>query len=165
MPYFAIIRGPLGVGKTTVARRIATELRAEYISIDRILADRGLWSSGRLSEFVRANAIAARQAREAFAEGIPVIFDGNFYWKGQIRDLVQRLDFPHAIFTLQAPLGVCLARDARRKPSHGPEAARQVYAKTTAFEVGVPIDAKQPVSAIVRDIGSRLTSGSNRSRL
>jgi shikimate kinase len=34
MEYFVIIRGPLGVGKTTIAKRLAKQLNAKYISID-----------------------------------------------------------------------------------------------------------------------------------
>ena len=40
-----VIRGPLGVGKTTVARALAEQLSALYISIDQVLEDHDLLRS------------------------------------------------------------------------------------------------------------------------
>ncbi|MFZ0831059.1 MAG: ATP-binding protein [Thermoplasmata archaeon] len=156
MSFYVLIRGPLGVGKTTVAKRVAQEVGAEYISIDRILDDEGLWDSGRVSEFLDANAVGAPRAREFLEHGTPVIFDGNFYWQTQIADLTRRLNFRHRIFTLDAPLSVCVERDARRDPSHGREAAEQVFVKATRFDAGIRIDATRPLERIVSDIVARL---------
>jgi broad-specificity NMP kinase len=78
MVFCIIIRGPLGVGKSTVAEKLAKEIGAELISIDRILDDYGLWEEGLVSVFLEAIEIAA----EVFwKKGTPVIFDENFYWK------------------------------------------------------------------------------------
>lgn len=154
--YVVLIRGPLGVGKTTVARRLARGLGAEYISIDRLLDDHGLWYSGRLAEFLRANRHAVRRARTLLGEGTPVVIDGNFYWRSQIGDLVGRLDFPHAVFTLRAPESLCILRDRHRHPSHGAAATRQVYAKSTRFEYGIGVDATKPVDRVVSAIRSAL---------
>ena len=156
MSYFVIVRGPLGVGKSTVASALARRLRAEVVSIDRILDDYGLWRSGRLAEFLEANRIAARRAEALLARQTPVIFDGNFYWKGQLRDLVRRLAIDHWIFTLDAPLRVCIARDSARRPRHGAAAARAVYAKTTAIEAGIRINAARSVNEVVEDLVARL---------
>jgi predicted kinase len=154
--YCVVIRGPLGVGKTTVAKQLARRIGAKYVSIDRVLEDHHLWVSGRLTEFLRANEIAAARARPALASATPVVFDGNFYWKGQIRDLVRRLDAAPFIFTLTAPVRICIARDRRRRPSHGAGAARAVYVRSTAFRSGVAIDATRPPSDVVRDIHTRI---------
>lgn len=156
MAYFVIIRGPLGVGKTTVALRLAKELSAEYISIDQILDDEGLWDEGKLSEFVAANKFAADRATASLAKGRPVIFDGNFYWREQIDDLVRRLSSPPFAFTLEAPLSLCIARDAGRASPHGPEAARQVFEKTGQVSYGIPIDASQPLDQTVHEVASRI---------
>ncbi|HXQ79433.1 MAG TPA: ATP-binding protein [Thermoplasmata archaeon] len=164
MSYYLLVRGPLGVGKTTVSHRLVRELHAEYVSIDRILDERGFWDSGRLSEFVKANRVAAERARPTLVSGTPVIFDGNFYWKTQIRDLVRRLDFPHAIFTLTAPLSDCTARDARKGSPHGSKGAREVYAKSTAFNSGTSIDATGSVDSVVRSIKSNVRSVSGAHR-
>jgi predicted kinase len=152
MGFTVMIRGPLGVGKTTIARRLARELGASYISIDRILDERGLWEHGRLSEFLKANQVAASIAQRSLGRGEAVVIDGNFYWKGQIEDLLARLAGPHFEFTLTAPMAVCAERDARRTPSHGREAVRAVYAKTGRVTWGVHIDAARPPNQVVGEI-------------
>jgi predicted kinase len=168
MSYFVVVRGPLGVGKTAVAGRLASELGAEHIPIDRILDENGLeeWEGGYISQqsFLRANRIAIDRARPRLEEGTPVIFDGNFYWKSAIEDLLIRLDYPHYVFTLRAPLSVCVERDSRRDPPHGRQAAQDVYAKTTSFDFGIRLDATQPVPTVVREIRSRLPQTSARRR-
>jgi len=159
MGHFIVIRGPLGVGKTTVAERLAKELGAEYISIDRILDEHGLWESGRLSEFLRANAFAVERARGILDEGTPVVVDGNFYWKSQIEDLVRTLDHRHFVFTLKAPLRLCIERDRGRDLPHGSEGARAVYAKSTRFEYGIGVDATGPIESTLCEIRSHLVRG------
>jgi len=160
MVFYVVIRGPLGVGKSTVAEKLGGRIGAERISIDRILDEHGLeeWDGGYISQesFLRANARAIERARVFLEQGVPVIFDGNFYWKSQVEDLLIRLDYPHVVVTLKAPLGVCIERDARRTPPHGADAAREVYAKATEFDYGIPVDATRPVGAVVREIISHL---------
>jgi hypothetical protein len=80
------------------------------------------------------------------------VIDGNFYWRSTIDDLIDRLPFPHAVFTLRLSLERCLERDRRRPISYGEEAVRDVYAKVTRFEYGMSIDALSPVSESVRTI-------------
>jgi predicted kinase len=157
MSYFVIVRGPLGVGKTAVSKGLARKLGAEYISIDRILDDEGLWYSGRLSEFLRANDHVVRRARTFLRHGTPVIVDGNFYWKAQIEDLVRRLDGRAHIFTLEAPLRLCIQRDRGRAVPHGRAAAKAVYTKSTKFRYGIPWDATPPVRTVVRGIAARIS--------
>lgn len=159
--FYVIIRGPLGVGKTSVSKALAKGIGAEYLSIDQILDDHGLWRKGRLAEFLRANRVAVGRAERFLVKGRPVVFDGNFYWKSQIEDLERRLDYPHHVFTLKAPLCVCIARDRRRKPSHGSVAAREVYAKSTKFGYGVGVDATRPPEVVVREIAKRLSPRSD----
>ena len=159
MSYYVVIRGPLGSGKSTVSEALARELGAKHILIDQILDDRGLWNQGLESEFLRANDFAVDEARRLLERGTPVIFDGNFYWRSVIEDLLGRLGGDHYVFTLRAPLSVCIERDVGRSPSHGSEAARQVFAKSTAFDFGVEIDATRPVEAVVRDIKTLISKG------
>lgn len=71
-----------------------------------------------------------------------MIFDGNFYWKSQIEDLIQRLSYPHHVFTLKAPVEVCIARDKERGETHGADAARVVHNKVSSFDYGTIIDTK-----------------------
>jgi predicted kinase len=156
MSYFVLVRGPLGVGKSTVSKGLAKEIDAAYISVDRILDEQDLWYSGRLSEFLRVNKFAAERAGHWLRKGTPVVLDGNFYWKSQIRDLVDRLDHPHFIFTLKAPLSVCIKRDAGREKTHGSQAAGEVYAKSTRFDYGTAVDAVKPIERVVSEIVSHI---------
>jgi len=157
MGYYVIMRGPLGVGKTTISGALARSIGASVVSIDEI-ADRA-WDGGSVRLYVRANGVAARTARKSLAHGTPVVFDGCFYWKSQIRDLERRLDLPHVVFTLSAPLSVCVHRDANRPDVHGAEAAKQVYRKVNRFDYGLSINATQTVAAILREIRSHLPLG------
>jgi predicted kinase len=152
LSFYVIVRGPLGVGKSTVSERLAREVRGEPISIDQILEEQGLWESGRASEFLRANEFAAERAESFLATRTPVIFDGNFYWKSVIEDLVRRLGYPHYVFTPQAPLRVCIERDSRRSHPYGDSAARAVYAKTTKFDYGIVVDATGSLDALLDQI-------------
>jgi len=140
-----------------VARNVASRIAAEYISIDRILEQRGLedeWEAGYISQrsFLRANSFAAEEARRSLDADRPVVIDGNFYWKSQVEDLRLRLAYPHRVFTLRAPLSVCIERDGRRAPSYGAEAAAEVYAKATEFDYGTVLDANRPLGAVVREV-------------
>jgi predicted kinase len=164
MVFYVLIRGPLRIGKSTVAKHLAGKVEAEYISIDRILDERGLetWYRGYVSQrsFLRANAYAVRRARPFLRKRRPVIFDGNFYYQSQIEDLVGQLDYRHYVFTLKAPLSVCIERDGRRVPPYGSKAAREVYAISTGFDYGIGIDATRPVGRVVNDIITRLSKDS-----
>lgn len=155
--YFVIIRGPLGCGKSTIAKRLAEILNAKYISIDRVLDEHNLTKdkeAGYISQrsFIKANEIITPKAKKKLRSGIPVIFEGNFYWKSQIDDLIQRLDFPHHVFTLKAPLKVCIERDRQRGKTHGEDAARAVYKKSTEFNYGTVIDISKSLDKAINDI-------------
>ncbi|MCI4353073.1 MAG: ATP-binding protein [Thermoplasmata archaeon] len=166
MVFYIVIRGPLGVGKSTVSERLAKVLGAEYLSVDRILDEPDVeeWDDamGHYSErcFLRTSELAAERARSFLEGGTPVIFDGNFYWRSQIAGLIARLNFPHHVFTLKAPLNLCIQRDGQRDPPHGREATASVYAKSTEFDWGVGIDATQPVESVVRAIATYLSKHS-----
>lgn len=159
----AIVRGPLGIGKSTVARALAKVWKAQYLSVDSILEEFDLeeWSEGYISErsFLRTNAFVVERALPTLSSGLPVVVDGNFYWESQVSDLCGRIPYPSFVFTLQAPLKLCISRDAHRKRSFGAEAARDVFAKVVSFESGIPIDATRPLPVIVAEIRSRLPGG------
>ncbi len=153
MSYYAILRGPLGVGKSEVSRRVATVIEGSYISIDEILEVENLerWDADCISEasFLDANRFAADRARPDLSRGKPVVFDGNFYWRSAIEDLLERLPWPHVVCTLTAPLSVCTDRDSARVPSHGAKSAQQVYHRTLAFDYGTVIDATGALDTVV----------------
>lgn len=160
--YYLIIRGPLGCGKSTISKELAKELNAEHIAVDRILDEHNLaddWEDGYISQksFLKVNEIVSEKAKKLLNHNKPVIFDGNFYWKSCIDDLISRLNYPHYVFTLKAPLDVCIARDAKRNKPHGEEAAREVYRKSTSFKYGIAIETKgksveETVASIRREL-------------
>ena len=159
--FFIIIRGPLGCGKSTIAKKLSQLLNAEYVPIDRVLDKYNLTKDkedGYVSQrsFIKANEIITPKAKEKLQSGIPVIFDGNFYWKSQIEDLIKRLDFSHIIFTLKAPLEICIERDRKRGKTHGEDAARAVYKKATEFDYGIVIDVTNPIEMVVKEIHSKI---------
>ncbi len=161
MSYFIIIRGPLGCGKSTIAKRLTEDLNAEYIPIDRVLDEHDLTKDkeeGYISQrsFKKANEIITPKAKKKLQCGIPVIFEGNFYWKSQIDDLIRRLDFPDYVFTLKAPLKVCIERDRLRGKTHGEDATRVVYKKATEFDYGTVIDISKSLNRAITEIISYL---------
>jgi AAA domain-containing protein len=158
--FFVVVRGPLGIGKTTVAQTLAKALRGRWISVDEILEEFQLeeWKDGYISEasFLRTNEFVERQALPWLEAGTPVVVDGNFYWPSQVDDLTGRLPYPSRVFTLKGPVELCIARDAGRKLSYGEEGARAVFAKSTSFRRGISLDASRPLREIVAQIRSRL---------
>lgn len=161
MSYFIIIRGPLGCGKSTIAQRLAETLQAEYFSIDRVLDEHNLTKdkeAGYISQrsFIKANELITPKVKKKLQSGIPVIFDGNFYWKSQIEDLIKRLNFPNYVFTLKAPLEVCIERDRKRGKTHGKDAVRVVYKKATEVDYGIVIDISKSSEKAIKEIISHL---------
>ena len=84
MKYFVIIRGPLGVGKTTISKILAKELQADYLSLDQIIDDHKLVPENSdgipLESFLQANKIIATIAKNS---NNSIIIDGCFYYQEQ----------------------------------------------------------------------------------
>lgn len=161
MSYYVIIRGPLGCGKSTISKKIAEIIDAEYISIDSILAKHDLEQDkedGYISQssFKKANEIISPYVKSKLSQKQPVVIDGNFYWKSQIEDLTKRIKYPHYTFTLKAPLKVCIQRDSQREEPHGEGAAEAVFLKVTEFDIGALIDVTKPLETSVNEIISLL---------
>ncbi|MFT4309168.1 MAG: AAA family ATPase [Candidatus Woesearchaeota archaeon] len=161
MSFYLIIRGPLGCGKSTISEKLAVILNAKHFSVDKVLEENNLEDEkeeGYISQksFRRANEIIAPIATKILDSNKPVIFDGNFYWKSQIEDLISRMSFPHYVFTLKAPLDVCIERDKNRVNPHGEGAAIVVYKKTVEFDYGIIIDINRPLDDCINDMLSYL---------
>lgn len=147
MSYYIIIRGPLGSGKSTISEHLSKELGAKHYAVDRVLDELELTKDkeeGYISQksFFKANEIIAKKAKKILDNGKPIIFDGNFYWKSAIDDLVNRLDYKHYIFTLIASVETCIQRDNDRAKTHGKDAAFVVHKKSTSFRYGLEINTE-----------------------
>jgi tRNA uridine 5-carbamoylmethylation protein Kti12 len=152
--FYLIVRGPLGSGKTALARRLTESLGARYVSIDQILDEHQLeqWDGDYISEqsFLAANQFAVREAEAGLRRGTLVIIDGNFYWKPVLDDLVTKLPYPHLVLTLKVPFFDCVARDAGRAYPLGTENVRMVFDKVTLFDCGLPLDATGSLDGTTR---------------
>lgn len=162
---YIIIRGPLGVGKTTVSEELAKRLKGIHVSIDAILDEHDLQyqkaEDGFISDeaFLRANTYALPKITKTLQDGRPVIIDGNFYRKRQIEDLIKTLPGPYQVFTLHAPLEDCITRDTNRDNTHGPDAAMVVYNITMSFSYGTQIEtAGRTRDDVVDDILGQITN-------
>jgi tRNA uridine 5-carbamoylmethylation protein Kti12 len=161
VPYI-IIRGPLGVGKSTIARELAKKLKGEYFEVDDILERNNLDKGEKdgyifQKNFKKANEIIVPKAKRALNIGKSVIFDGNFYWKSQIKDLINRLNFPSYTFTLKLPLKRCIERDKNRAKPLGKDAVKAIYKKVISFDYGIDINInKKTEKEVIKEILTRL---------
>jgi cytidylate kinase len=132
-----IIRGPLGIGKSTVARMLAKKLDAEYISIDAILAEHNLdvieGEGISLKNFLKVNSFINPKG--------DAVIDGNFYHKKQITDLTSKFA-DVKIFTLKASIETCMQRDSTRKKIYGPDAVVAVHNMVSRFDYGAIINTE-----------------------
>jgi len=140
-----IIRGPLGVGKSTVAKAVAEKISGVYISVDQILNVHSLDHAGNgegipLVNFLKANEFIVVEAKQASEQRKSVVIDGNFYHKEQIDQLVYLLGKDVIVFTLKALVETCIARDASRAKPYGEDATRAVYMFVSAFDYGISIN-------------------------
>jgi len=162
MSYFVIIRGPLGCGKSTIAESLAKILDAEYVSIDKVLKENGLDKVSPDAEcipaanFIRANELVLPTIKKHLQHGKNVIFDACFYHKEPIDHLIQNLPYDHYVFTLKAPVEVCIERDRKRGKTHGEDAARAVHSLVSRFDYGTIIDVTKPLDNVVQEILSYL---------
>ena len=140
MTYCIIIRGPLGGGKTTVAKILSRKTGRKYVSVDGVLRknrlDKVIGRSIPLENFIKANKIIAKNYY-----GKEIVVDGNFYNKRQISDLRRRLD-GIKVFTLKASLNVCIERERKRKLSYGKKSASAVYKLVFKFDHGAVINTE-----------------------
>lgn len=164
MSYFVIIRGPLGIGKSTVSRKLTEILGAKYISMDDVLEELGLDTVPENEEcipaknFIKADEYILTEARKNLSDGKIVIFDGNFYHREQIDHLVNSLsDYEHHGFTLKAPLDICIERDKHREKPYGKWAVMAVHNLVSRFDYGKSIDTENKnLHQVVEEILSYL---------
>jgi len=140
-----IIRGPLGIGKSTLALALTKKLKGTYISFDKVLEENGLDKiddNFTPEDFIKANEIIIPKIKKDLAEGKIVILDGCFYFKEQINHLKENLPSEFYAFDLKASVELCIRRDSKRKRVYGEKAAREVYNLVTKFDYGTPINTE-----------------------
>jgi len=158
MKYFIIIRGPAGVGKSTIAQELAKKLNAYYISFDQILLDNKLdiveGDCIQVDKFIKANDIILPKVMQILENQI-IIFDGCFYHLQQIHDLQSRIPAKSIVINLKASLAKCLARDASRSGNNamGGQRIKDVYKLVSKFDCGIDIMTDgRSVEEIVKEI-------------
>lgn len=162
MGYYIIIRGPLGSGKSTISERLAHILGAKRIGMDEVLEKHGLDKMPpdapciSAENFIKANEIVLPEAKKLLAEGKIAIFDACFYHKKAIEHLVENLQMPHYIFTLKAPLELCIKRDQERNKTHGSDAAQAIHSLVSRFDYGNTIDVTGNLENVLNNILSYL---------
>lgn len=143
MPYLIIIRGPLGIGKTTISKLLSEKLNADYFSIDEILKQNRLDVIDEEIDcipednFLKVNQIIIQNISQSNKS---IIIDGNFYYQNQLEDLIKNIHLKPFVFTLTAPLETCLKRDSQRSTSLGIDATTTVYNLVSKFKFGEIID-------------------------
>ncbi len=164
MSYFVIVRGPLGSGKSTISKKLASLLKAKYIPMDEVLETHGLDTMPpdapciSAENFIKANEIVLPEAKKLLNKGKIVIFDACFYHPEVIDHLVKNIKFPHYIFTLKAPLELCIKRDRERQKTHGEGAAMAVHSLVSRFDAGVNIDVSGSLEGTLKEILAFLPS-------
>ncbi len=153
MSFYLIIRGPAGVGKTTIAKKLAKKLNAGYVSFDQIREVHGIGLSEK--QRIKVNEVAIPLAAKKLSSGKIVVFDGVFYHPSQLKHLVAALKFPHFVFSLTAPVEEVIRRDAKRKGKSkmGAKKTRGFYPVVAKFKPGIVIDTSGKTAAqIMREI-------------
>jgi len=148
-----IIRGPAGVGKTTIAKRLSRDLNADYFSFDAIMEEKKLDTiigDGIPSEnFVKANDIIIPMIMQKKR----VVLDGCFYRKEQISHLLNKLKTKVDIFTLDASIGECLKRNQTRKKPMTEDSIKQVHNLVSKIKIGITINTSaKSIKQIVAEI-------------
>ncbi|MCA9487068.1 MAG: AAA family ATPase, partial [Nanoarchaeota archaeon] len=130
MAVCVIIRGPAGVGKTTIAKELSNHLNADYISFDEILEknelDTIIGDGIPSKNFIQANKIILPNIKKTLKQGKNVVLDGCFYRKSQYEHLKNEIE-NLIIFTLSSSLEICQERNNIRGGRMSPEAIKDVF--------------------------------------
>lgn len=156
MSCFIIIRGPAGVGKSTISKLLVDKINAEVIHFDKVMKELGMdYVSGEkwipLNKFLKANKIKIPHIKKRLKHGINIIIDGNFYHEEQIEDLITKLDFQNYVFTLKASLDECIKRDKSRADTLGEQATTDVFKLVSAFDYGITLDTSGKIPTEIVD--------------
>lgn len=144
MAYFIVIRGPAAIGKSTIAKKLASTLHGCHISFDDVMRENKLdiiEGDGISAEnFVKANELVIPKAKEILENDRIVIFDGCFYREKQFEHLKENLPYRHFVFSLKASLEDCLSRNKTRKRRMTKKGILEVYQLVLRLELGIAIE-------------------------
>jgi shikimate kinase len=153
-----IIRGPLGIGKSTIGKILAERMEAKLYSIDDLLAEAKLDRiNPQLGCIPVANFLAVQedilpQIKKHLSKH-SVVIEGNFYHKDQIDFFFKNLKENPVVVTLKADLETCILRDSKRKNPYGAKAATEAYNLVSKFDDGLVLDIEgKPRDFIVETI-------------
>lgn len=135
-----IIRGPLGVGKTTISKILAQNLQAEYISVDKVLSDNHLANGEEitLESFLEVNEIILELVNKSEKT---FIVDGNFYYQEQIDDLKNKFKNNVDVFAIMSSIDKCIERDSKRERVYGEDSVRYIHMMIARIKEGFEIDS------------------------
>jgi predicted kinase len=124
-----VVFGLPGSGKSTVARRLAGRLRAEWISSDALRVERGLRGDYRKETIAAVYRDMMGRAERALSAGGSVVLDGSFSnrrFRAQARQLADAAGVPLALVRMVADEQTSLARVGRKREltEAGPAAYR-----------------------------------------
>lgn len=153
---FIILRGPAGIGKTTIGKKLAKASDALYISVDKILKDNKLnYVPGEPcvpeANCIKVNGIILSTIKK-YKEDKPIVIEGCFYHLSQIRDLIEKLPKEPYVFTLKAKIPILVKRDKTRR-GIGKKSIKAVHKLVSRFDYGHTIDTNQKgVDEIIKEI-------------
>lgn len=161
-----LIRGPLGVGKTTISKILAERMGAKYFSIDGFLEKAKLDKMDPKEKRIPlANFLAVQEEMmleiNKTLERFDVIVDGSFYYKEQVVFFRQNVGRNFLVVTLKAKLETCITRDKKKERSYGKKAVQEVYDLVSSFDTGLVIDVdgkkrEQIVELIQKELNALL---------
>lgn len=139
MPKIIIIRGPLGSGKTTIAKSLADKINAEYISLDKILKNNNLEGKDGIpvENFIKANNIILKKIKDSKKS---FIIDGCFYYQEQIDNLKNKFPDNLIFFSLISNVEKCIERNSQRDKVYSKDSVKYVHMITTEIKEGYEID-------------------------
>lgn len=162
MSYFVVIRGPLGSGKSTLSQKLGEKLGAKVIHIDEVMDQHGLDQIPEgapcipAKNFIQVNEIVLPEVKAALANNRTVIFDACFYHQEVIEHLFKQISHPGYVFTLKAPIELCIQRDKERVKTYGEDAALAVHSLVSQLDYGTSVDVTGSIDDALKIIVDHL---------